>query len=372
MKIAIIGAAAGQLPLCKKAHEMGLETHCFAWKDGAVCDKFVDYFYPIDILDVDRIVEKCQELHIAGVVSNASDLTTEVAAYVAEKMGLNGTPYNIVKKIRDKYYVRRLTENISGLSKPRFRYYDGNRNNIYPCVVKPLIGSGKIGVIFCEDETMFHAAIDYVGNFSDKIIIEEFIEGKEFSVEGLSFHGKHYVIQITDKDSSLAPHFVELGHHQPANIPEYVERKIKTIIPTLLQTIGYDNGAFHVEMKRKGRDIFLIEVNPRGGGDEISNKLVQLSSGIDYLKGMIEIALDIFEKPTVVDMPSYAGIYFLCRQTQKLLPFFENADNEEWLVEKKVDGCNLVESRSNYERNGYLIYKWNKKVTPKNYKKWKE
>ena len=98
MKLAIIGASTGQYPLCLKAREMGLETFCFAWEKGAVCKTVVDHFYPISIFEKDQIVEICKREKIEGVISNASDLTAEVSAYVADKLNLNGTPYKTFMK----------------------------------------------------------------------------------------------------------------------------------------------------------------------------------------------------------------------------------------------------------------------------------
>ena len=73
IRIAIIGASYLQLPLVKKAKEMGLETHCFAWDEGAVCKDFVDFFYPISILEKELILEVCRNKSIDGIVSIASD-----------------------------------------------------------------------------------------------------------------------------------------------------------------------------------------------------------------------------------------------------------------------------------------------------------
>ena len=94
-KLAIIGAADGQLPLCLKAKEMGIETYCFAWPKGAVCKDYVDKFYPISIFEMDEIVKMCSEIGVSGVVSNASETTALVVNYVAEKLGLPCTPYEI-------------------------------------------------------------------------------------------------------------------------------------------------------------------------------------------------------------------------------------------------------------------------------------
>ncbi len=364
-KLAIIGASIGQYPLCEKAKELGLETFCFAWKEGAICKSIVDHFYPISIFEMDRIVERCKTIGVDGVVSNASDSTAEVVAYVAEKLHLNGTPYKTLKSLQNKYYVRGLSDSIEGLDSPCHYKFEGLDQNIYPCVVKPCEGRSKKGVCFVRDKFSFNTAITYASeDNSSGIIIEEYIEGKELSIESISFHGRHYIIQITDKDSSSAPHFVELGHHQPADITAAILCKIEQVIPELLTAIGYTDGASHVEVKYKGDQLYLIEANLRGGGDEISNKLVFMSSGIDYLKCIIDVALNQFVEPVRISEPCYAGIYYLTKQTSNLLPFFEDAEGKDWLVEKKVYSTDLKESHSNYERNGYLIYRSNYKVKP--------
>lgn len=363
MKLAVIGASSGQLPICLKAKEMGLEVHCFSWPDGAVCKEIVDFFYPISILDKDKIVRICRSLNIDGVVSNASELTAEIVAYISEELGLNGTSYKVLDQLHDKYFVRRLSEEVQGLSKINYYEYEGKDQNIYPCVVKPCEGSSKSGVSYVKNEEEFSKAIQYAKSSTDgKIVVEEFILGKELSIESISFKGTHQVIQITDKDSSSAPHFVELGHHQPAAISNKLKKKIENIIPQLLDAIGYTNGASHIEVKYNGDDIYLIEANLRGGGDDISNKLVQMSTGKDYLRCMIEVALGTYNGPIQVSNPSYAGIYYLCKQTEEYLPFFDQAKKESWFIEGEVKNRVLKESHSNYERDGYFIYKSDKKI----------
>lgn len=365
MRIAVIGASSGQLPICLKSKQMGLEVHCFAWPKDAVCKEYVDYFHPISIIDKDAIVEKCRELHVDGVVSNASELTAEIVSYVSEKLGLNGTPYRVLNQLHNKLLVRQLSESVEGLSKPWFYKYEGIDQGIYPCVVKPCGGSSKAGVSFVNNAETFDKAIKYAQESTNgSIIVEEYIVGKEISIECISFKGEHHVIQITDKDSSSPPHFVELGHHQPAAITLELKRKIEVVIPQILKMLGYTNGASHIEVKYNDDELYLIEVNLRGGGDEISNKLVFLSSGVDYLRCMVEVALGRYKGPVRSSEPSYAGIYYLCKQTEDYLPFFEQAFDKDWFVEGEIISRELNESHSNYERDGYIIYKSNHKILP--------
>ena len=361
-KLAIIGAAYGQLPLCQKAKEMGVETICFAWDDGAICKDYVDRFYPISVLEKEKILSICMQEQIDGVVSNTSDLLVEIVSYISENMGLIGNPYDTIYKMKNKYYIRELFKKTNIVTPIQFIKYNGEDTVKFPCIVKPICGSSKKGVYYasCKDE--FENVISHVKKITDDILIEEYINGREISVETISFQNKHHVLQITDKDSAGAPHFVELGHHQPADLSQELYERIHKIIPQLLDTVGFCNGATHIELKIDNENnIYLIEINPRGGGDEISSKLVELSTGYDYIKGMINVALGYFETPLILSH-NYVGIYYLCNQVKDRFEFFKNADNQDWLIEKKIIDYNLTIATGNYDRNGYLIYKSNKKI----------
>lgn len=365
MKIAIIGAAIGQKAICEKAKEMGLETYCFAWEKGAICKNVVDHFFPISIFETEQIAKICIKEQIDGVVSNASEDTAEASSKIAELINKPGLPSKTLTAIKNKRFVRETSQAIPDLYPIKGWIYNKNDvPTIFPCIIKPITGSSKQGVSFVKSKEEFLKAIEYAKEPNNhQIIIEEYFDGQEISVEALSFKGQHYIYQITDKENSGAPHFVELGHHEPSQLDDSTLERVRKIIPTLLTSLNFTNGASHTEMKidRNGR-IALIEVNPRGGGDEISNTLVALSSGIDYLRGMIEVALGTFKRPYILHPPQYAGIYFLCEQTRQRLDFFRLADKQSWLIEKKINNFKLTNATSNYNRNGYLIYCANHKI----------
>ena len=74
-KLAIIGASYLQLPLVERAKKTGIETHCFAWSEGAICKEIADFFYPISILEKDDILQKCIDIKIDG---NTAKVTREI------------------------------------------------------------------------------------------------------------------------------------------------------------------------------------------------------------------------------------------------------------------------------------------------------
>ena len=362
--LAIIGASSGQRQVYLQARDLGFRTIGFAWENGAICRDLADCFYPISITDTDSIVDICRKEGVSGVVSNGSDITAEAVSKISSRLGLPGVPYPSFLTIKDKFTVRKLTSGLSGICTPWFYLYEGQAPPSFPCIVKPCVGSAKKGVSYAEDTDGFHAAVRYAKeNGEGSILVEEYIQGREISVEALSFGGTHTIIQITDKDTSGPPHFVETGHHQPSSIPLATKGQIISIVKHLLTHLQYDYGASHTELKiaEDGR-VFLIEINPRGGGDEIADRLVQLSTGFDYISSIIQVAVGQYESQEIRTI-AYSGIYYLCGQTAHLLPFFAHAEGKPWLVNKVILDGPIGDATTNYNRNGYLIYASDHKVT---------
>ncbi len=367
-KIAILGATIAQKSLYIKARNLGLYIVGISQPEGAICDELADVFYPVSLAEMDEVVSVCEKEKVDGVVSNCSEFSTKVVAYVAEKLQLDCTPYESILRIQDKDYTRHVANRVPGFSEVKSLVYRGENSDFYPCIVKPIPSSAKKGLSIAYDESQFADSIRYANEYSpEKILIEEFVEGREVSVESISCRGHHYVIQITDKETSGAPHFVELSHHQPSSLPLDIQSKIKNAVPLLLAQVGFVTGAAHTEIKidNKG-NLYLIEINPRGGGDEISNTLVELSTGYDYIGSMVLSALGCLPEPNVTNI-AYSGIYFLSKQTEDRLPFFLSASTFPWYIDGKIDSLNLSECVGNNHKDGYLIYQSESKVYPHNF-----
>lgn len=365
IKLAIMGASKWQLPLYLKAKEMDIETHGFAYEKGAIAKEYANYFYAISLENKERILEKCKEIGVNGVVTCASDFATEASCWVAEQLGLNTNLYKTVVNIHDKVWVRERTKYLTTIRQPVT--ISGFLKSIdvpfLPCIIKPAHGSGKRGVWLITSLEEFDAVKERVAyQENEKALIEQFIIGKEYSVESLSFHSQHFVVQITEKVSDGPPHFVELGHHQPANISEECRKRIIIAVRDILTAVEYTNGASHIELKvTENGDIYLIDLNPRGGGDYISTHLVQLSTNCDFTKEIINIALDCYDSSNYpYKNIAYSGVYFLTKQTEYLLKYFEQ--NMPCVVEKEFSR-NISESVNNNDRSGYMIYQDSKKLS---------
>ena len=192
-----------------------------------------------------------------------------------------------------------------------------------------------------------------------KAIVEEYVEGREISVEFISYNGKHYPLQITDKVTTGAPFFVELEHHQPSSLPEDIKLRIKEIVLHALDALHIKYGASHSELKiTEDGDIRVIEIGARMGGDFIGSDLVKLSTGYDFLKGVIEVALGDFHEPVITNH-HYSGVYFLSKETEKLKPIIENWKNYPEIVAAEITDSELHCVECSGDRSGYFIYKTN-------------
>ena len=301
--LAIIGASYLQLPLIEKAKEMGYVTHVFAWATGDIGEKAADFFYPISIIEKEEILEKCREIGICGICSIASDIAVITVNFVSEKMGLSGNSIASSRKCTNKHLMRKAFES-NGDPSPRSILVESNTNleNLeidYPIIVKPTDRSGSRGIYKLESNVALKTAIDnaLLESFEKKVLIEEFAEGQEYSVEYISYHGEHNFLALTQKFTTGAPHFIETGHIEPALVCDETLERIKNIIPHALNTLEIKNGASHSEIKIDDKgNIKIIEIGARMGGDCIGSDLVHYSTGIDFVKMVIQVAVG--EKPS--------------------------------------------------------------------------
>ena len=300
MNIAIIGASYLQLPLIEKAKEMGFTTHVFAWAANDIGETAADYFYPISITEVDEIAEKCKEIGICGICSIATDLGNYTVNYVANKLGLPGNSMECTRMSTNKHLMRKAFERCGDPS-PRSVLVDENTDLSslrfsFPIIVKPTDRSGSRGIFKLETpeglEDAVKAAMD--AGFEKKALIEEFAEGQEYSVEGITYKGEHHILAMTLKYTTGAPHFIETGHLEPAPVSDEIYKKVVGIVTHALDTLEIKNSASHSELKiDKDGTIKIIEIGSRMGGDAIGSDLVRYSTGVDFVRAVIQVACGI-------------------------------------------------------------------------------
>ena len=374
-KLAIISANEEQVPLVNKAKEMGIETHCFAWdKDESyyVCKQYADYYHPISIMDKEAILEKCKQIQIDGVTSICRDIPVPTVAYVAQGMGLTGNRYEDTLIMRNKYKARQAMLK-NGVNSPLFAVTSEGQNLDltgfkYPLIVKPIDRCGSVGVMKADTKEDLKKALLRAQqlSYSEQVIVEEFVSGIELSAHTMSWNGKHYILAIRDKVTSEAPYFVEIAHHIPTQFSPEIVVRIENEVQKALDALNIKYGACDAEFKvNEEGNVFVIEINPRMGGDQ-SYDMIEYSTGLDYLKIAINVALGYWEEPNIV-YHYYTGIHYWCEGQEWVKQVIDNKDKYPEVVKTLITKDVLNPLQCSGDRSGYFIYKSDNKKTRKDF-----
>lgn len=310
-KIMILGASILQVPAIEKAIDMGLEVVAVDIDSNALGFKIPDVKKEIiSTIDIESVMSAAKKHNIDAIMTLASDMPIMTVAKVSKKLGLVGVDLDTAIKATNKSKMRECLKSF-GVPVPLFYKVDSLDKCIkavnkikdkgYKCILKPADNSGSRGIVLLPDfnEKTINIAYNYSKNNSrNKIVmVEEFMEGPEVSVETISVDGKCNIIQITDKITTGAPYFVEMGHSQPSQLPDSIIDKIKEITIAANKAIGIISGPSHTEIKITQNGPKIVEIGARLGGDNITTHLTPLSTGVDMVESCIKIALG--EKPDI-------------------------------------------------------------------------
>jgi cysteine synthase A len=270
-----------------------------------------------------RAVARLSDVPIAGVTTT-SEFYLTAAAELARSLGLPGNPPDVVRTARDKAAVRRVAAG-AGLGQPRFveidkaeQVPDAVAHTGLPCVVKPVDDSGSSNVLIChtEREATEHARTVLAVRRNVRgqptaatALVEQYVEGPEFSVEMFSTDGEVSVIGVTAKTVSSWPYFVELGHRYPSGLAPQESDRLAAAAAAVVRALGVRTGPTHCELRLGPDGPVLIELNCRLAGGMIP-ELIRLAQGVDLIEQQLRAALG--ERPELAPVrQDWAGISFL-------------------------------------------------------------
>ena len=297
-KILIVGGSYLQLPAIIKAKEMGYQVAVADYNINAIGISYANKFYNVSTIDEYGIYEAAKDFCADGVMTLATDMPVRAVAYTCEKLGLNGISYDSAIKSTNKGEMIKVFDEM-GVTHPWYFILEsvdeleGTQNKIaYPCISKPLDSSGSRGVVLINNPEELRDSVIYSSShgLSSGVIIEEYMQGNEVSVETLVVNNKVHILAVTDKLTTGAPHFVEMRHSQPSRLRKDDIEKIKALTIKAVLALGITNGPAHVEIMLTKDGPKIIELGARMGGDFISTYLVPLSTGIDMLEAVISVA----------------------------------------------------------------------------------
>lgn len=343
---------------------------------NAVGLQYADKQICANITSEEEMVAIAKQEQIDGVIHPCSEVSMNVMGRIHDELNLSGVSRKQAVVATNKHLMREAFKKgdapspISILAKSaedaweQFMAMPGDailkpsRNSGSRGIAKVSKGSNGVSEVSKED---FYKLYDIALEESrdNSVLIEQFIEGPEFSVEIIVWEGKVNVLTVTDKKTTEAPHFVELGHNQPSCFPEETVALIKDAAVRGVKALGVNKCACHAEVKVQDGRAYLMEIGARMGGDFISTVLTRLSTGIDMVAAAIDCALNIEPDLTPKAAPQGVCIRYFCPKPGKLVSISNTeALNDprvhEWEIYHQV-GDEIPEVTSSLCRSGHVI-----------------
>jgi carbamoyl-phosphate synthase large subunit len=294
--ILVFGVGDLQKSLIERCKLKGLYTIGIDPSESAICKDVVDVFEVVSGKDFEKTLEVALRFQVKGLITTATDKPLVMMARVAKALNLPFYSIETAEWSTDKHLMKqKFREAYIPCAKGFLLTNLSEMNDLmlnYPVIVKPRDNSGSRGVIYCENSSEIENAVQEAFQYTHKgnVLVEEFIGGKEYSVESIHYLGTSHVIQITEKITTAFPYNVELGHIQPADVTFEQMVEIKKLIVRIAEALNLTNCASHTEIKINSKGIYVIETSPRLGGDFISSTLVPLSTGINMEDILIDIS----------------------------------------------------------------------------------
>lgn len=355
-KLMILGASELQVPAIKCANNLGIKTIVLDYDSNAIGKEIASKFYEVSTLDYEKVLEIAKSENIDGIVTICSDRPIPIIAKIGEKLGLNTISYDTAMKATDKALMRNA---LKEKNVPIPKYYICNNYDEFEhaiesiegkVVIKPSNNSGSRGVHFYNGKGELKELYEYSKQYSSNqcVLVEEYMEGPEVSVEVFVENSEIYIIQITDKITTGAPYFVEMGHTQPSALPYDIQDNIKEVAKKAVKALGIDNGPAHVEIKVTVNGAKIVEIGARLGGDHITTDLVPLSTGIDMVDLTIKMSLnDDIQISKSINKAS--AIRYFDRPIKSNNLFKQKV--EKIFIENK----DIIDIKSSNDRYGYFI-----------------
>ncbi|MFJ9607380.1 ATP-grasp domain-containing protein [Kitasatospora sp. NPDC101176] len=366
-RLLVLEPMSSGLTLLATARELGLATLVFSHDAGdrvvpEAARQDVDLLVAVDTNDPEALAEAAAREHarspLSGVISG-SEFYTDAAARIAHLLGLPGLPLDTAEAVRDKTRMRAILEK-AGLRIPRYAPVSDAAELAgaaaavgYPCVLKPAAGSGSIQVSRVDDDEQLRAAYRAIAEDAQYVfdqpedgraLLEEYLDGPEYSVEGYVHRGEVTVVSVTRKLLGAEPYFVELGHVVQADLAPAARAAVVAYTADAVTALGINLGLFHAEVRITADGPVLIEVGARLAGDRIA-ELIHLATGVSMRHIVVAAHAGLDREPadaTGQPVARYAGVHFL---TEPGLEVFHRADG----LEEVERHPRVVELRTYYQ-----------------------
>lgn len=367
----VLAAGLLQIPVIRRAKEKGYFVIAVDDDPTAPGMRLADKaILPGGLVNEERMLEIAKKEQIHGVIHPCSEVAMNVMGRINDELHLHGISRETAVRATNKHLMREAFEAFGAPSPQSFCTDNVEVGyNLFlsiggKSILKPSRNSGSRGIAEIDPglssaafAPLFERAKAESRDAS--VMIEQFVEGPEFSVEIIVWNGTVNILQVTDKKTTEAPYFVELGHSQPSLFPDEVVASVRDAAIKGVQALKLNDCAAHAEVKYQNGRPFIMEIGARLGGDFISTELTHLSTGIDMVGAAIDVAMGL--EPNLKPMSEPRGVairYFT--PVPGVVRVIENRDllqrPDVYDAEIYVNpGDEVHEVKSSLDRSGHVI-----------------
>ena len=307
-KILILGAGLMQkkaiLSAKKIAKAVVIDKNPFA-----PCVSLSDEFYPVDLKDKEGILALAKKLSegddkLIGIFTAGTDFSSSVS-YAAEKLNLPCHSYISSLNASDKKRMRKIFQEkqipsakFISFSKDNYSFSSAQNFALslgFPVVVKPSDNMGSRGCRIAENSLELEKAVEESFKFSSSktVIIEEFLDGKEFSIDALVYEDSFTVTGFASRHIFYPPYFIEMGHTLASLISEEDRLNLISTFALAVKSLGLSCGAAKADIKLTSNGPRIGEIAARLSGGYMSGWTFPYSSGFDLTEQALKIACSI-------------------------------------------------------------------------------
>lgn len=376
----ILGGSTMQIPSIKIAKKKGWRVIVADGNPAVEGRMYADHFAHIDLKDLNGMEKAARYYHelfgLQGIFTAGTDFSTTVA-YIAEKLKLPGIPYKVACNATNKSQMRNMFK-IHSVPCPDFVTLspgdpldpDQKGDSLekvlkklsFPVVVKPVDNMGSRGVRRVDSTIELHNAVldAQKSSMTNTVIVEEFMQGPELSLDAIIYNGHITVCGIADRHIWFPPYFVEMGHTMPTSLPDKCIKEVIDVFCKGIKALGITHGA------AKG-DIIVTQQGPKVGeiaarlsGGYMSGWTFPYSSGIEVTEAALQIAVG--QSPgnlnSRIHMVSAERAFISIPGIIKTIINFEKAKtmkNIQAAFIRVKEGMSVVFPRNNVEKCGNII-----------------
>ncbi|MCQ2612697.1 MAG: ATP-grasp domain-containing protein [Treponemataceae bacterium] len=306
--VLILGAGLMQKPAIDAAKKLGFTTVVVDANPAAVCVPMADRFEPVDLKDRESLLSLALELKnedtLAGVFTAGTDFSASVS-YITEKLGLPGHSFQAACNASDKILMRRCFA-ANGVPSPVFFEVSKEHCSMqadelliaagfhsFPLVVKPVDNMGARGCRMIQSPDDLMDAVNIAVSYSrtGRAILEEYMDGIEFSIDSLVFDGEMTVTGFADRHIFYPPYFIEMGHTLPSAVSERDKKALFEAFFKGVKALGLTHGAAKADIKMTSKGPMLGEIAARLSGGYMSGWTFPYASGLNLTEQALLLAL---------------------------------------------------------------------------------